>query len=164
MNAKLNATKGTDRIMRSLNWLINPRTIILGVTIVYFIVMALRVARWYQKYGQGRIAVYPDWLGVPMFLIAAAALLWSRRWWSELLAILPGGRVLYMSYVGFRGNPFVSDIDPSFRVPLRIWLAQTYALQPQEFLEITLAFVIFCYALVALSQRSLRHNTRSKGQ
>ncbi|HSP63503.1 MAG TPA: hypothetical protein VLQ90_11020, partial [Pyrinomonadaceae bacterium] len=84
-----------------------PRTIVLAIAIVYFIAMAVRVAHWYQKFGQGRIAAYPDWLDVPMLLVVAASLLWSRRWWSDLLAILPSGRMLSMSYVGFRGNPFV---------------------------------------------------------
>src|SRR5712691_11800387 len=115
MHIDVNTPEGTNRIIRQLRKLVTPRTIVLAIAIVYFIVMAVRLAGWYQKYGQGRIAAYPDWLDVPMFLIVAAMLLWSRRWWSELLAILPSGRVLYISYVGFRGNPFVSDLDRSFR-------------------------------------------------
>lgn len=97
-------------------------------------------------------------LDVPFWLTVAASVLLIRRWWSELLAILISGRLLCMSYVGFRGNPFVSDLDPSFRLPLRVWFNQTYTFQPQELLEITLASVIACYALVSLSRRWLRRN------
>jgi hypothetical protein len=135
----------------------NPRTIILGVTIVYFIVMAVRVERWRQQVLQAGIAMRPNHLlDVPFWLIVATLMLLIRRWWTELLAILVCGNMLYMGYVDLRGNPFVSDLDPSYRIPWRIWLAQKYAFQPQELLEIALAFLIVGYALVSLSRRLLR--------
>src|SRR6266513_3814449 len=111
--------KWNGRVARFLRLLRTPRTIVLAIAIVYFIAMAVRVVRWYQEFGQGRIIVYPEHLlVVPFWLIVAAVLLLVRKWWSELLAVLVNGRVLYMGFVDLRGNPFVSDLDPSYRIPL----------------------------------------------
>lgn len=161
MNAKVSATKGTDRIGRYLRSLMTPRAIILGVAILYFIKTALRVARWYQEYGQGRINLYPDYLlAVPVILTVAALLLLLRKWWSELLAILVSGWLLYRVYGGFRSVGLAHDLPTFTALSLRIWFTQTFADQSQVFLEIALALVIASYALVSLSRRSLWRNAR----
>src|SRR5712664_2903458 len=137
MHTEVNSPKWNDRIVGYLRSLLNPRTVILGVMMVYFIVMAVRVQSWYQRYAQNPGTALPDHLLIgPFWLIVAALMLLISRWWTEFLAILVCGNILYMGYVDLRGNPFASDLDPSYRIPLRIWLAQKYAFQPHELLEI----------------------------
>src|SRR5437870_2710746 len=100
MQAEVNTPRWNDRILGYLRSLMNPRTIILGVTIVYFIVMAVRVERWRQQVLQAGIAMRPNYLlDVPFWLIVAAVLLLIRRWWSELVVILISGRLLYLNYL-----------------------------------------------------------------
>lgn len=157
------APKGTDRIWRYLRLLMTPRAVILGVAIVYLILMAVRVERWYQRFGKGRINYYPDHLLVgPITLTTAASLLLLRSWWSELIAILVSGWVLYGVYTGFRSVGLAQDLPTFSALSFRIWFTQMFSDQSQVFLEIALAMLIACYALVALSRRWLRRNARPK--
>jgi hypothetical protein len=134
--------------------LVQPKAIILGVALLFVVVAHISVARWYREFGNGPIDVYPDhWLNVPYILLFATAMLLVSRWWSYLLALAIGGWLIYsLGYLGVLSTSNAQN-QPllSFWV-LRVWFMQKYAWQPQELLQLTLAFVIAGFAVFGLAR------------
>ena len=62
MHTDANTPKWSDRIVGFVRLLVTPRTIVLSIAIVYFIVMAVRVERWRQQVLQAGIAMRPNYL------------------------------------------------------------------------------------------------------
>jgi hypothetical protein len=147
--------------MRSLTdgkWLrrlFDLRAIIFGFSLLQLIVTQVWVSRWHQNFGTGPIEVYPDKLFiVPVILVITAFLLFVVTWWSQVLAVVASGWVLYLlGYVALRGASLAHDVPLFSLSSLRLWFIEKYVGQPQEFLQLTLASTIILYVIVALSRR-----------
>lgn len=148
-------SKQTDRIGRYLQSLTDIRGIIFGLAVLHLIVTQIWVARWYQKFGQDPVDIYPDsFLNVPLLLVLASIALLIGRWWSHVLALAISGWVLYwLGYAGLRAVASAHDVPVFSSVSLHFWLAQKYVGQPQEFLQLALALIIMGYMLVFLSRQ-----------
>jgi hypothetical protein len=135
------------------------RAFIFGAALLHLVHTILWVSRWSQKFGAQSGDFYPDvFLVVPSLLVLASALLLPGRRWGYLPALAISGWLLYS--LGYGGLLSVSAAHDkpffSFYVP-RVWFMQTYAAQPQELLELSLALVIICYVAFALAHRRRKY-------
>jgi hypothetical protein len=149
----------TRQITRHARVSVLLRALILGVALLHLIFNASWVSRWYRELGAHPRDFYPDvFLVTPFALAVAAGLLLPGRWWGDLPTLDLGGWLVYtLGYGGLSAVAAAHD-QPLFSlfVP-RVWFAQKYAAQPQEFLQLSLALVITCYAAFALA-RSRKHS------
>jgi hypothetical protein len=141
-----------EGIIRYLQSLTEARGIIFGFALLNLVGTVTWLSRWYQRFGNGPINLYPNSiLIVPLVLFVVAFMVLIRRWWSRLLALTVSGWVLYrLGYVGLREVSFAHDLPLLSAACLRLWLTQKYLGQPQELLQMGLAFIISCYGIVAL--------------
>lgn len=142
--------------------LADSRAVILGLTLLHLIVTHVWVRDWYAEFGRGPVSVYPDSVViVPLVLVFASLLLVIGRGWSYILALMISVWVLYsVGYVAIRGVAAAHDMPLFTFAPYRVWFTQVWLAQPQQFLQLALAFVIGGYSLVAFSRRWLRGESR----
>ncbi len=145
----------TTRTHHYLRVLVDARAIILGVSLLHLVVTFVWVLRWYQRLGNASTDYYPnEFLTIPLVLVLASLMLMISRWWSYVLAFVASGWVIYLlGYAALRAASIARDVPLPSSESLRVWFATKYIGQPQEFLQLALAFSILSYVVVTL----LRH-------
>lgn len=144
----------STRIGSYLRSLIDVRAIILGLALLHLVVTTVWLARWYQALNTP-VDVYPDsFLIVPLLLVFASLLLLIGRSWARLVALPISGWVLYrLGYGGLSAAAAAHDRSLFAAASLRLWLTEKYIGQPQEFLQLALAFIILFYVLVVQARQ-----------
>ena len=142
--------------------LVNPRAAILGLTLLHLIVMQMWVGRWYQRFGDDLGDSYPDsLLQVPLLLVFASLMLLLNKWWSRSLALIVSSWVLYpLGFAALHSVALAHDLPLISFSTARLWLIQKYVGQPQELLQLALAFIILCYVIASFVRYQRSVNTR----
>jgi hypothetical protein len=132
-----------------LTSLIDFRAIVVALALLHLVITQVGVTRWYQNFGSGPVATYPDAsLVVPVMLMLAAVMLHLQKTWSYLVALLFSGWIIYsVGYLGLRSVALAHDLRLVSTHSLKLWLAQTYAGQPQKFLQLALAMAIIIFVI-----------------
>lgn len=153
--AKRGMSKQSTRIGSYLRSLIDVRAIILGLALLHLVVTTVWLARWYQALGNTPVDAYPDsFLIVPLLLVFASLLLLIGRWWARLVAFLISAWMLYrLGYAGLSAAAAAHDRSLFAAASLRLWFTEKYIGQPQEFLQLALAFMILFYVLVVWARQ-----------
>lgn len=147
-----------------LNWLLDPKAMVFGCTILHFLTMLLFAVRHEQEFS----GISEHWNPVrimhePLLLLFASFALLVGRLWSYLLATVVSGYVIYA--LGCLELIAVSAAheQPIFSwYVLKNWFVLTYTSQPQYILELALAAVIMTYAMI-VCLRYLLHKKSLNG-
>lgn len=131
--------------------LVNLRAVILGLALLHLILMQIWVSRWYQRFGDEPGDSYPDsFLKVSFLLVFASLTLLLGKWWSQLLALLVSSWVLYsLGFAALHSVALAHDLPLLSFSTARLWLIQKYTGQPQELLQLALAFIILGYVITS---------------
>jgi hypothetical protein len=93
------------------------------------------------------------------WLVLASLALLFRKWWSHLIAIVLGGKIVYSP--GFLSLWIYANAEIGRFVEfatLKNWFRFTLETQPQYFLHAALGGIICCYAAIAPARQIIRSN------
>lgn len=143
-----------------LNWLLDPKAMIFGFTILHFLAVLLYVVRHEQEFSGSSEHWDPiRTMHEPLLLILASFALLIGRLWSYLLATVVSGYVIYaLGYLGLIAVSAAHDQPMLSWYVLKTWLMLTYKSQPQYILELVLAAVIITYAMTLCLRYLLRRS------
>ena len=144
------------RVKTALLSLLKFRAIILGIALLNFM-LSLMYMRQVELESQARmregIWPYPHhWNALavmrePSLLLVASVFLLLGRWWSNLLAILASGRVIYThGYSSWVAVSAAHDVPMFRRQALEKLWHVVYEPRLQYFFEFALSAVVFIYA------------------
>lgn len=143
---------------QSAHVLLEAKAIIFGFAILHFLVMLVYVLRYEQEFPipsdhWNPVRVIQE----PILLLFASFVLFLRKPWSYLLAIVACGRVIYvLGYLGLVAISAAHDKSIFSLYTLEAFWRLTYESQPQYILEVALAAVIIIYSTIKLSRYTFR--------
>ena len=151
--------KETSRVTYFLRSLVDAKAIIVGVAVLNCLVVLTQLIQYKRQFPVPSDHWNPAAImHEPLLLVLASALLFTRKGWGYLLAMVVSGRVIYvLGYLGLVSIAGGSD----YRL-LKEWLVFTYEAQPQYLLELAVAATILIYVSILYSRRILEKFLPSK--
>ena len=139
-------------------WL-RPGSIVFAITALYFLWIAVYVARE-SSTPNGRDADVVFDLFDPFFLLVAAFLIWRRWLWGYAAALLIAGWITYQGFRGYRNMAVSSGLPAASRRAFVAFVGEFFQFDHLWYaIEIALALVILGCAFVSFG-RELYRQTR----
>lgn len=143
------------RIKSALFYLLEPKAIILGFTLFYYIVGRISWERLVAACQP--LPCYPGdhtpTIGDPFKLFFAALFLVLNRWWGNLIALLVSGKLIYeYVYLLSVGCSSAHEQPILSQDVFRCWWQVTGYEAPHHLLHLILALLIFSFAAVSLAR------------
>jgi len=155
-----------DRPSRERAWLqtFQPRGIIFGFSLGLFVLTCIHDYHFRTLY-PGPFAGGRENQIATFWLVIASLGLLLRRWWSHLVAIVLGGKIVYSpGYLSLwiYANVSIGDGSLWSMATWKGWYYFTLETQPQYLLHTVAGGIICCYAAVALTRQIfLTNRTRA---
>jgi hypothetical protein len=146
---------------RALLRTLQPRGIIFGFSLGLFVLTYIHDYHFQTLYpGPPVHGAGEDQFATFLLVIASLGLV-LRRWWSHLIAIVLGGKIVYNP--GYLTLWLYANVSMSDGSLLRFatwkgWYYFTLETQPQYLLHTLVGGVICCYAAIELMRQVLRFN------
>jgi hypothetical protein len=155
-----------NKAARQATWLeaLQPRAMIFGFSLGMFVLTCVydnHIHSLNNPPGYSHFAFNPENEVATFLLFIAAFGLLLRRWWSHLIAIVAGGRILYAP--GYLSLWIFANVGPGGGSLLSFatwknWYNFTVETQPQYILHALVGAIVCFYAAVALSCQIIRSN------
>ena len=152
-----------DTPNRERAWLLTlqPRGIIFGFSLGLFVLTCIHDYHFQTLYPGPPIHGARENQFATFWLVIASLGLLLRRWWSHLLAIVLGGKIVYSpGYLSLwlYANLSMSDGSLWRFATWKRWYYFTLETQPQYLLHTIVGGIICCSAAIALTRQVIRFN------